>query len=206
MFSKANTYWKLMANVTIHRLISISHITTPVMLGLLVLFFFCTSGVMRIIEIISSITFLLWILHFIVSDISKFNKYYNKYRNFDANISKTKYDDERIIVSYQLLFMRKKTYTTEEINNAIKTCTIAMRDLYDDIWNYNPGQYEYTQIAIVHEVMFSLRDTIAEEYKRHGSILNDDFKDAYLELGASLFMYLDAPNQFRTIVRVISRF
>ena len=81
-----------------------------------------------------------------------------------------------------------------------------MRNLYDDIWNYNPGQYEYTQLAIVHEVMFSLRDTIAEEYKRHGSILNDEFKDAYLELGASLFMYLDAPNQFRTIIRVISRF
>ena len=161
MFSKANTYWKLMSNVTIHRLISISHITTPIMIGLLVLLFLCTSSVMRILEVICIITFLLWLFHFVVSDISKFNKYYKHYKSLDADISKTKYDDERIIASFQLLFMRKKTYTTDEINTAIKTCIQAMRYLYDDIWNYNPGQYDYTQLDIVHEVMFSLREVIS---------------------------------------------
>lgn len=205
MFSKANASWKLLWNVIEHKLIAHLDPLVGIMLFLILLTTAFNSSFIRVIEITALCGGFIWLAYFIYITYKQYRHYYNIYHELGDNILIATHDDEKIITSFRVLF-GKNHYSSEEIAIAKETAVIAMVSMKKDLWEYNPGQYTFTQLAIIHEFIFRLRDRIAEDYKRPHSLIDEDFKKAYLELGSSLFMYLDAPTQFKTVVRVISRF
>ena len=205
MFSKANASWKLLWNVIEHKLIAHLNPLVGIMVFLILLTTAFNSSFIRVIEITALCCGIIWLLYFIYITYKQYKKYYNIYHNLSDKVLSANTDDEKIITSFRVLF-GEKYYSPEKIAIAKEISVEAMISMKKDLWDYNPGQYTFTQLAIIHEFMFRLRDRIADDYKRPNSIIDENFKKAYLELGSSLFMYLDAPTQFKTVVRVINKF